>query len=114
MTPQDAATYMVLLTTGLGAYATNILVSMLTMAFPQRPTWVAPGAALICGIGCSLLQTLAFSESGLTQQAIPQAVLGGIIIAGAAVGLHSAGRSAEAKRAKALARPATRRRRNGD
>lgn len=101
MSEREIATIMTILTTGLGAYATNVLVSLFTMSFPERPTWAGPAAALALGITCEFLQTLAFTAEGLTLQTVPQAILGGILIGGAAMGLHSAHVSAEAKRGDA-------------
>ena len=80
------------------------LVDVLTMAWPNRPTWAAPLAAMVFGIGLVFLTAVAYAIT-ITGQTAAVCVLGGIAAGLASAGITSTGNSAEAKRLEAQGPP---------
>lgn len=92
-----------ILTMSLAAgWIANILVSMLTMGWPQRPTWVGAVAAFVFGVLAAFVVTLSElpSAAPIERQLIFTMFGAGILAAGAAMGIGAAQNAAEAKRAQ--------------
>lgn len=100
MDPNSTDISMAAATTGAAAFATKILVDVITMGWPTRPTWVGPVAAILIGIGCTFLQFLTTATT-VTAQLAANAVLLGIVVGGLAMGITASSNSAEAKRVEA-------------
>lgn len=86
--------------TGIGTVATKVLVDLVTLGWPTRPTWVAPVASVLSGISCVGLQLIA-TQPALTTQLGAMAILNGIVAGGLAMGITALGNSAQAKREQA-------------
>lgn len=86
--------------TGIGTTASKVLVDCLTLAWPTRPTWVAPVGSILSGVLCVGLQQLAAGDV-LDMQHTASIVLNGIVAGGLAMGITALGNSAQAKRQEA-------------
>lgn len=100
MDPNSTDISMAAATTGAAAFATKILVDVITMGWPSRPTYVGPVAAILIGIACTFLQFLTTATT-ITAQLCANAVLLGIVVGGLAMGITASSNSAEAKRSEA-------------
>lgn len=76
------------------------LVDTLTMAWPDRPSWAAPLASMLFGIGLVFLTAIAYGVM-ISQQTGAMCILAGIGAGLAAAGITSTGNTAEAKRQEA-------------
>lgn len=90
----------ILAQTGLGTVATKVLVDLITIGWPTRPTWVAPTASLVSGILCIGLQQLA-TGAALSVQLGADSILNGIVAGGLAMGITALGNTAQSKRQEA-------------
>lgn len=97
MDPNVAQAATLLAQTGLGAFATKIIVDTITIGWPTRPVYVGPVAGVCFGIGLMAVQYVA-AGTDMTSAAWANAVLNGIIVGGAASGGSAIGNSAKDKR----------------
>lgn len=81
----------------------KILVDMMTMGWPGRPTWAAPLAALVFGIGAVFLLTVSTlpDTAPIGRQMITSSIVAGILAAATSIGMTAAGNTAETKRTQA-------------
>jgi len=87
------------LETGAATTAASMLVSLFKHAWPTAPSGVVVFAAIVAGVGGSILATVSEHDAmEWDQGTVATVVLQGIIAAGAAAGLYRAEKSAEAKR----------------
>ncbi len=76
-----------ILTASLAAASiAKILVDILRMAFPNRPSWVSPVLAIAFGILSALLLSIA-NGTEITQTMIAQNIIAGILAGGSSVAL---------------------------
>lgn len=80
----------------LAAAATTlvkVIVDMLRLAFPNRPSWVSPVLAVVLGPPVTLLLMIA-NGNAVTEVLVAQAAVAGILAGGAAIGVTEAQRRA--------------------
>ncbi len=92
-----------------GGYLAKVCVDIISMAYPGRPSWAAPLAAVGFGILACALVTLTQipATTALDRQMIATIIGAGILAAGAAIGVTASGNTAKAKRDESQAADAT-------
>ncbi len=86
-----------------GTGPANILTNVVTMAWPTRPTWVAPVMGIVFGIlSCTLITFVTVpANQAIDRQMWGTIVAAGITAYGMASGIQAAVNTAEAKRVEA-------------
>ena len=76
----------ILVLSAAGTTFAKFLVDLVRLGVPNAPSWVWPLCAALFGVGVVMLLMMA-NNVALTQQAIAQGVLAGVLSAAGAVGL---------------------------
>lgn len=103
----DAVPAAILTMSLAGGYLAQVLVNIVTIAYPNRPSWVAPVAAVVFGILACALVTFATLPASVTldRQLVATIIGAGILSAGAASGAVATTNTADAKRKAEQAPP---------
>lgn len=88
-----------------GGYLAKVLVDIVSIAYPGRPSWVAPASAVGFGIlSCALVTLTQLAPTAPLDRQIVATIIGaGILAAGAAAGATASGNTAKSKRDDAQA-----------
>lgn len=76
----------ILVLSAAGTTFAKLLVDLARLGVPNAPSWLWPLLAALFGVGVVLLLMLA-NDVALTQQAVAQGILAGVLSAAGAVGI---------------------------
>lgn len=87
----------ILLLASAGAMFVKVLIALARMAYASGPAWLWPLLSLIAGIVCVSLLMIVGGQSFTVAPVIAQAILGGILATGLALGITELDKQAQTR-----------------
>lgn len=101
MTVQPDYLQSILVLGSAGAMFVKVLVALVRMGYANGPAWLWPSLSLASGVVCVSLLMIVGGQSFTIAAVMAQAILGGILATGLALGITELDKQAEQRQQKA-------------